>query len=246
LNESSSADNEADVKVFARSGAVFVGAIALGACSHGTAATAPECPCKTPAAAPVACVVGAAGPKTEGVAWNEPEADGLPPPSAEVTTPEVIKLLTEALRADQAGDLDACIAKDKEVLTLTESARTRLHLASCERRKGKLVDSLHDSEKALEVGIVKKDATLMKAARARVKDSLDRIPQVTFTREPAAAHKRTTFDGRDVPEEVIGKKFSVDPGHHVVEVATIEGERAQVSRCELDVAERTEVPVTIR
>ncbi|MCA9590964.1 MAG: hypothetical protein KC657_36955, partial [Myxococcales bacterium] len=87
-----------------------------------------------------------------------------------------VKLALEALKADQDGNLDVCIAKDKESLKLEEMPRTRLHLASCESRAGKLVDALKNAQRALEIGIKKRDAGVMKVARQRVKELLDRIP----------------------------------------------------------------------
>ena len=120
------------------------------------------------------------------------------------------------LAADMAGKLDECISADNESLELEEQPRTRLHLSSCERRSGKLIDALRDAQKALESGIEKKDVAVMKAARARVQDLLTRIPHVTFQAPPGATDLHVTFDERDVPNESFAKKFSIDPGKHSV------------------------------
>lgn len=127
-----------------------------------------------------------------------------------------IKLMTEALKADQEGRLDECIEKDKAALKIEEQPRTRLHLASCESRNGKLVDALKDAQKALEVGIQKRDAGVMKVARTRVKELLDRIPHVTFVPPPGVQDLSVKFDDRPVPLDALTKKFSVDPGKHKV------------------------------
>jgi tetratricopeptide (TPR) repeat protein len=132
------------------------------------------------------------------------------------TTAAGIKLMMEALKADQEGRLDECIEKDKAALKIEEQPRTRLHLASCESRNGKLVDALKDAQRALEVGIAKRDAGVMKVARTRVKELLDRIPHVTFVPPPGVQDLSVKFDDRPVPLDALTKKFSVDPGKHKV------------------------------
>ncbi len=120
------------------------------------------------------------------------------------------------LAADLAGKLDQCIDNDKQSLDLEEQPRTRMHLSSCERRSGKLIDALRDAQKALESGIQKKDVAVMKAARIRVQDLLQRIPHVTFQPPPNSTDLTVSFDERDVPAESLTKKFSIDPGKHTV------------------------------
>ena len=116
--------------------------------------------------------------------------------------------MMEALKADQEGRLDECIEKDKAALKIEEQPRTRLHLASCESRNGKLVDALKDAQRALEVGIQKRDAGVMKVARTRVKELLDRIPHVTFVPPPGVQDLSVKFDDRPVPLDALTKKFS--------------------------------------
>ena len=116
-----------------------------------------------------------------------------------------------------AGKLDECIQDDNQSLSLEEQPRTRLHLSSCERRSGKLIDALRDAQKALESGIQKKDIAVMKAARSRVQDLLVRIPHVTFQPPVGATDDlHVTFDDRDVPTDALTKRFSIDPGKHTV------------------------------
>jgi hypothetical protein len=129
---------------------------------------------------------------------------------------EAFQQASAGLAADMAGKLDQCIEYDNESLKLEEQPRTRLHLSSCERRSGKLIDALRDAQKALESGIQKKDIAVMKAARTRVQDLLVRIPHVTFQAPPGAADMHVTFDEREVPADALSKKFSVDVGKHSV------------------------------
>jgi hypothetical protein len=137
--------------------------------------------------------------------------------------PEWIQLATEGLKADLAGHLDECIAKDKKSLELEEQPRTRLHLASCERRSGHLIDALRDTQKALEDGIRKRDAAVMRAARERVEELLGRIPHVTFVPPAGVTDLTVTFDDRPVPATALTKKFSIDPGKHTVHAEGTQG-----------------------
>lgn len=156
-----------------------------------------------------------------------------------------VKLIQEALKADQDGRLEECIEKDKAALKIEEMPRTRLHLASCESRNGKLVDALKDAQKALEIGIQKKDQGVMRVARTRVKELLDRIPHVTFVPPPGVPDLRVTFDDRPVPTDALTKKFSVDPGKHkVVAEGTVNGFPSTYEE-EYDVKEKEFVTVRI-
>ena len=127
---------------------------------------------------------------------------------------EAFQLASAGLAADMAGKLDQCIDKDRESLKLEEQPRTRLHLSSCERRSGKLIDALRDAMKALEDAIAKKDTAVMRAARDRVTEILQRIPHVTFQPPTGVTDLNVTFDDRPVPKEALTKRFSIDPGKH--------------------------------
>jgi len=171
------------------------------------------------------------------------EGEGEEPPQGGVAG--AIKLIQEALKADQEGRLEECIEKDKAALKIEEMPRTRLHLASCESRNGKLVDALKDAQKALEIGIQKRDAGVMKVARTRVKELLDRIPHVTFVPPPGVQDLSVKFDDRPVPNEALTKKFSVDPGKHtVVAEGSVNGFPATYTE-EYDVKEKEFVTIRI-
>src|SRR4029078_12360299 len=156
-----------------------------------------------------------------------------------------IKLIQEALKADQEGRLEECVEKDRAALEIEELPRTRLHLASCESRNGKLVDALKDAQKALEVGIQKRDAGVMKVARTRVKELPDRIPHVTFVPPPGIQDLSVKFDDRPVPLDALTKKFSIDPGKHkVVAEGGVNGFPATFDE-EYDIKEKEFVTVRI-
>ncbi|WP_394847220.1 DUF3570 domain-containing protein [Pendulispora brunnea] len=128
---------------------------------------------------------------------------------------EAFQYASAGLKADQAGKQDECIENDKKSLELEDKARTRLHLAACESKSGKLLDALKDAQKALKTGIEQKDAGVMRAARQRIQDLIPKIPHVTFEPPSGVTDLEVRFDDREVKGDLT-KKFSVDPGTHQV------------------------------
>ncbi|WP_394822902.1 DUF3570 domain-containing protein [Pendulispora albinea] len=128
---------------------------------------------------------------------------------------QAFQYASAGMNADLAGNLEGCIENDKKSLELEEKARTRLHLASCENRAGKLIDALKNTQKALKMGIDQKDAGVMRAARQRVQDIVPRVPHVTFDPPNGVTNLAVKFDEREVKGD-LRKKFSVDPGKHQV------------------------------
>ena len=183
-------------------------------------------PASAPAPAPAPVATPAPAPPP--VAPPPPDDSAAPdqtPPSAPPTkgrtvagwaNPEAFELASAAVAADQVGKLDICIQKNQASLKLEEQPRTRLHLSSCETRSGHLIDALRDSQKALKASIEHRDLPVMRAARNRVADLLQRIPHVTFQPPAGVTDLNVTFDERLVPNEALTKKFSVDPGKHTV------------------------------
>ncbi len=190
-----------------------------------------------------ASTAGGAGGGGGGDPPPEENPGGKAPPGW--TSVDAFKLALEGLKADQDGKLDECIEKDKASLKAEEQPRTRLHLASCESRANKLVDALRDAQKALEVGIAKKDAGVMKVSRNRVKELIERIPHVTFAPPAGVTDLSVKFDDRQVPTEALTKKFSIDPGKHtVLAEGTVNGFPATYEE-ELEVKEKDLITVRL-
>ena len=121
-------------------------------------------------------LLGATPARADEPAGEEP-AEAAPAPArprviAGWQSPEAFELASAAVAADQVGRLDECISKNRASLKLEERPRTRLHLASCETRSGKLIDALGDSQKALAFAIERRDVAVMRAARDRTTDLL--------------------------------------------------------------------------
>ena len=151
-------------------------------------------------------------------------ADGAPPATAATAgvlpdgwkSAEAFKLAMEATEAKEQEDYKLCLEKDNASLKLEDQPRTRLHLSSCQYRSGKHKEALREAQKALDMGIARKDSALMKVARERVKQLIELMPHVTFRAPKGVTELEVTFDGREVPSESLSKKFSVDPGTHTV------------------------------
>lgn len=143
--------------------------------------------------------------------FPEPWARATPPPT--VPTPP----RTPDAEGDTEVKNDTCDPLRAKV-SANNTAPNREDLAICEESVGKLIDALKDSQKALELGILNRDAAVMTSARSRVKNLLEKIPHVTFTVDTQQPLQRlmVTFDGRAVPLDALHKKFSVDPGRHEV------------------------------
>jgi hypothetical protein len=150
---------------------------------------------------------------------DRPEAgagsDSTPAPAG-WSSAEAFKEARAGLAADEAGDLGNCMSHDRKSLDLEEQARTRLHLSSCEARAGHLLDALNDARKALESGIRERDSAATRTARDKVEALLRRIPHLTFRPPAGIDHLMVTFDDRSVPIESLTRRFSIDPGEHVV------------------------------
>lgn len=174
-----------------------------------------------------------------------------PPPAGGGAAPkgwnsaEAFQLASAGLAGDLAGKLDVCIEKDRESLKIEEQPGTRLHLASCERRSGKLLDALRDAQKALEDAIQRKDGPVMRVARDKVTDILGKIPHVTFQAPTGATDLAVTFDDRPVPAAALTKRFSVDPGKHTVHAEGTLNGVSMVFDQEYDVKESELVTVVI-
>lgn len=172
-------------------------------------------------------------------------ANGAGEEPAETGIAATVPLIRDALKADQEGKLDVCIEKDKAALKIDNAARTRLHLASCEARSGKLVDALNDARKALESALQRRDQNVMRVARKRAEELLERIPHVTFDAPKDVDDLTVKFDDRNVPKDAYTKKFSVDPGKHtVIAEGTVNGFNAHFEE-EYDVKEKELLTVHI-
>ncbi len=198
-----------------------------------TAPPVPTPPVPTPGPSPPAPAGGT----------DEPPADapaapaGKPP--AGWQSAEAFRLVYEGLEAGKKGDYTTCIEKDKKSLKLEEQVRSRLHLAACEAKLGKLVDALNDSTKAAELARQKNDRDALQAAEQRINELMQRIPRVTFQAPTDVTELEVTFDKtKNVPIDKLTKQFPTDPGKHTVRATAKVNNIPNEYEQEFDVKER--------
>lgn len=129
---------------------------------------------------------------------------------------QAYELAKQGITAEQAQNWPECIDKDKAALTLEENMRTRMHLAICEEKAGKVVDALRDNAKALESARAKSDGVTAKVIQERVTALLPRLSHVKFERPAEVTDLQITFDDRPIPEARLGENFTIDPGSHAM------------------------------
>lgn len=113
-----------------------------------------------------------------------------------------------------------CDDDDAETRALPPESLVRetLHTATCQALAGQLVFARESARSAFAAGRRTGDDAAAHLAGSRVTALDARIPRVTFTpsADAAIAMESLEFDGRPVPLDLLAKKYSVDPGPHVV------------------------------
>ena len=104
----------------------------------------------------------------------------------------------------------------RKALDAQEQPATRLKLATCEAREGKVLAALRDGQQAQTDAQQAHDADTAREARRLLASTLPRVAHVTFVAPAGVEGLAVTFDGKPVPPEKLGQPASVDPGHHVV------------------------------
>lgn len=107
---------------------------------------------------------------------------------------------------------------ETQALPPESAARAKLHAATCQMLAGQLVFARASTKEAFEVGLLSRDETVVHLAGSRIAALDARIPRVTFTHpaDPELELEEVTFDRRPVMLDLLEKKYSVDPGAHIV------------------------------
>ena len=171
---------------------------------------------------------------------SSPAASAPPPPSAASSAPApsvsaeeaddertVDSPATSAVDASGAArksDYAMCIAKDTEALAVADNARTRLHLAACQERDGKIVGALRSVTKALETSTRTGDVVAKRVSAKRIRELTARLPRVQFVPPKGVSDLSIEYDEKTVPITDLSKRFPTDPGpHKVVATGTLKG-----------------------
>jgi hypothetical protein len=129
---------------------------------------------------------------------------------------EAQALSVDAEAARAAGLFERCVEKDSRAIEIEPRATTRVHLAGCADRAGKVLLALEQLRAVLDEAIEAKDVELADLARQRAEQLLKRLAAITVDPPPDAKDLVVTVDGKVVPPEQYGKTLSVDPGTHRV------------------------------
>lgn len=145
-------------------------------------------------------------------AWasDAPEGESTPTPNASA---EALAADAEAARA--AGLYERCMEKDTEAIELdAKSTMTRVHLAGCADRAGKVLLALEQLRVVLDTAIETKNGELADLTRQRVEQLLKRLGALTVDPPPAATELTVTIDDVILANEQLKKPLSIDPGSH--------------------------------
>jgi hypothetical protein len=165
------------------------------------------------------CFFAAAPARADGQppGWKSPEvrAEGAAD-SPKGRSTEAYDAAQAAEAARSAGLWDQCIDKDTESIAAEDRPTTRVHLAGCAEKAGKLLVALRHIQVVLDGAIAAHDTAVADLARKRTEQLLRRLATITITAPVEAKDVTVTIDDAAVPAERVGKPIAVDPGQHRV------------------------------
>jgi hypothetical protein len=109
-----------------------------------------------------------------------------------------------------------CITKGEASIAVEDNAFTRLQVAQCKEKTGKLVDALKDDAKALERARAVGDAELTKQIQDRVTVLVPRLGHLKFEPPTEVTELKISMDERVIPDARLLEVFTVDPGDHKI------------------------------
>ena len=175
--------------------------------------------------------------------WKE--AVATTPGGALATHEYAVRLADAAGVAAKGGNFLACAENDRASVEMVDKGATRLHLSACNANAGKLIDAILNAEKALQMATDERDAEAIVAARAQLQKLLLRVPHATFVAPTRGTEVVVKFDDRDVPIAYLTKRFSIDPGTHLVRAEGLIDGAPAVFEEELTIAEADDRTVKI-
>ncbi len=129
------------------------------------------------------------------------------------TAPAAIAKAPAPLLVDESVDCPAVAPSIEQACGPRPPDAGLTTYALCEHDNGHFTPALKDAQLALKAAIGNKDVESIKASRQLVVGILAEMPKVTFD---APSDAQVMFDDRPVPNESFAKKFSVEPGLHIV------------------------------
>jgi hypothetical protein len=139
--------------------------------------------------------------------------------------------------SDDAGVSDECLA--------AASAGALLVQARALVMEQRYIDALQYAKRGLEAAIRDRDTGRITEARELVTRLIEEIPHVTFVPPTDTTDLHVTFDARPVATESLTKKFSVDPGRHIVHAEGLTRGMPTVFEEKLEIGPRDVVSVRL-
>ena len=147
-------------------------------------------------------------------------------PAATVRDPVLADELFRRGREElAAGQLDKACNQLRESDRLDPAPGTKLNLADCEERRGRLADAL-EKFRALADLLAPGDER-QTIVQSRIQRLLPRVPRLTIMFDREVPGIRVTRDGVELPAVSLGLPIPANPGEHRVTVATADGETVE-------------------
>jgi hypothetical protein len=125
-------------------------------------------------------------------------------------------LAADAESSRAAGIYDRCIEKDTAAIELEDRASTRVHLAGCAERAGKVIDALEQLRVVLDKALAARDAGLASLVQRRVEQLMKRLGSIVVEVPSESSELEVTVDEVAIDPEKYGKAIALDPGKHRV------------------------------
>lgn len=131
---------------------------------------------------------------------------------AEASHAQASALAADAEAARAAGLYERCIEKDQASIDAEPSTATRVHLAGCAARIGRVLLALEQLRVVLDQALAEHDAEVAELARKRVEQLLQRLGALTIVPPPDAKDLVVTVDDVALGPAQLKKALAVDPG----------------------------------
>jgi hypothetical protein len=168
----------------------------------------------------------------------------LAPPARAQNPAAAEALFEEARAAMAAGSFDIACARFRDSDKLDPAVGTRLNLADCEERRGRLATAWSAFRGvAAELG-PEDERKAIAAERAQALEP--RLPYLTLQRTPQTpAGVRVRIDGVELGEGSLGVSLPMDPGLHELVVLAAQTHDAPPKRFALSEGQHASLPVRI-
>jgi hypothetical protein len=127
---------------------------------------------------------------------------------------EAYELSLSAETARASALYDVCIEKDRASIDREDHPTTRVHLAGCAEKAGKILVALREMRVVLDAALEEKDVEVAELAQKRVEQLLRKLATVTVVPPRGASDLVINVDDATLAEASYDKPLRLDPGTH--------------------------------